>query len=142
MTDTSEQPETKPAENTAANTPAAKTETEPAAGLISIDQFMDVNLRVAEILEVEAIPKSKKLIKLQVTLGEELGNRQILAGVAPYFEDLQVLVGRKIVVVANLKPAKLMGQESQGMLLAAATEDGSTLNILDPGDIPVGSQVR
>jgi methionyl-tRNA synthetase len=125
---------------------AADTNTESEVqepdNLISIDQFMNVELRVAEILEVEAIPKSKKLVKLQVTLGETLGQRQILAGVAPYFEDLDTLRGRKIVVVANLKPAKLMGQESQGMLLAAATEDGSELCLVDPGTVPVGSQVR
>lgn len=111
-------------------------------GLISIDEFMQVKLRVAEILSVEAIPKSKKLVKLQVSLGEELGQRQILAGIAPYFEDLQTLVGRKIVVVANLKPAKLMGEESQGMLLAASTADGSSLNLLDPGAMPAGAEVR
>ena len=78
-----------------------KEEAKEPDNLISINQFMDVELRVAEILEVEAIPKSKKLVKLQVTLGEALGNRQILAGIAPYFEDLEALKGRKIVVVAN-----------------------------------------
>ena len=119
-----------------------KEEAKEPDNLISINQFMDVELRVAEILEVEAIPKSKKLVKLQVTLGEALGNRQILAGIAPYFEDLEALKGRKIVVVANLKPAKLMGHESQGMLLAAGTEDGAELCLIDPGTVPVGSQVR
>lgn len=125
---------------------AAPVEATPAIsdteGLISIDQFMQTKLRVAEILAVEAIPKSKKLVKLQVSLGEELGKRQILAGIAPYFEDLQSLVGKKIVVVANLKPAKLMGEESQGMLLAASTADGSSLNLLDPGAMPAGAEVR
>ena len=120
---------------------APQQESEPD-NLISFDQFMNVDLRVAEIIEVESIPKSKKLVKLQVSLGEALGQRQILAGISPYFDELDSLKGRKIVVVANLKPAKLMGQESQGMLLAAATEDGSELCLVDPGSVPVGSQVR
>lgn len=120
-------------------------DTKPKAPLteaIDIDQFMKVELRVARIEGAEAIPKSKKLLKLQVDLGEQLGKRQILSGIAQYFTP-ESLVGRKIVVVANLKPATLMGLESQGMLLASSTEDGTILTLIDPGDsIPIGSRVR
>ena len=109
---------------------------------IGIEQFAQVKLRVAQIEAVEKIEKSKKLLKLQVNLGAELGKRQILAGIAKFYQP-ESLVGRKIVVVANLKPAKLMGEESQGMLLAANNSDLTMINLLDPGqDIEVGSEVR
>ena len=109
--------------------------------LISFDDFMNVDLRVAQIHEAERIKKSKKLVKLQVSLGEELGRRQIVAGIAEHYEPEQ-LIGRKIVIVANLAPAKLMGETSEGMLLAASAE-GSGLELVSPGQgIPAGSQVR
>lgn len=117
--------------------------TEPAEekdNLISFDQFMDVDLRVAQIVEAEKIEKSNKLVKLQIALGEELGTRQSVAGIAKHY-PAEELVGRKIVVVANLKPAKLMGEESNGMLLAASDSEGN-LNLLSPGDaMPAGSKV-
>ena len=83
---------------------------------ISIDTFMNVELRTAKVIAAEAVPKSKKLIKLQVDLGTE--QRTILAGIAEAYQP-ESLVGRTIVIVANLKPAKLMGIESNGMVLAA-----------------------
>jgi len=115
----------------------------PAAEeLIDIDYFMKVKLRVAKVLSAEPVPKSKKLLKLQVDLGEKLGKRQILAGIAQFYSP-ETLIGKKIVVVANLKPAKLMGEESQGMLLAASTDDMSILTVLQPTvDISEGSTVR
>jgi methionyl-tRNA synthetase len=93
----------------------------PADGKISIDDFMKVELRTAKVVSAEAVPKSKKLIKLQVDLGTE--QRTILAGIAEAYEP-ESLVGRTIVIVANLKPAKLMGIESNGMVLAGSPEGG------------------
>ncbi|MCA9471208.1 MAG: methionine--tRNA ligase [Nitrospirales bacterium] len=87
---------------------------------ISIEDFMKVQLKVAKILEAERVPKSNKLLKLQVDLGNE--RRQIVAGIGKTYEPEQ-LIGRTIVVVANLKPAKLMGVESQGMVLAAGDKE-------------------
>jgi methionyl-tRNA synthetase len=98
---------------------------EPAVAIaserISIDAFMNVELRTAKVLAAEAVPKSKKLIKLHVDLGTE--QRTILAGIAEAYQP-ESLVGKTIVIVANLKPAKLMGIESNGMVLAASPEGG------------------
>ena len=93
----------------------------PEPERISIDAFMNVELRTAKVLAAEAVPKSKKLIKLQVDLGTE--HRTILAGIAEAYQP-ESLVGKTIVIVANLKPAKLMGIESNGMVLAASPEGG------------------
>lgn len=95
--------------------------------IVSIDDVFKLDLRVAEILEAEEVPKSKKLIKLQVRVGEE--KRQILAGIKLHYSP-EELVGKKIVIVNNLKPAKLMGMESQGMLLAASNADKSELSLI------------
>jgi methionyl-tRNA synthetase len=108
--------------------------------LITIDDFMKVKLRTATILEAENVKKSKKLIKLKVDLGNE--TRQILAGIAEHYKP-EELVGRTIVVVANLQPAKLMGLESQGMLLAANTGDGKLAFVTpEKNGIPPGAEVR
>ncbi|RLB22671.1 MAG: methionine--tRNA ligase, partial [Deltaproteobacteria bacterium] len=89
------------------------------------------------ILEAEKIPKSKKLVKLTVDMGEQ---RTIVAGVAEHYRA-EDMVGKQVVVVANLEPAKLMGVESQGMLLAAEDENGVHLLVPDKKVIP-GSKVR
>jgi methionyl-tRNA synthetase len=110
---------------------------------IDIEHFAKVKLRVARIEAVEAIPKSKKLYKLQLDLGP-LGKRQILSGIAQFYTP-ESLIGRSIIVIANLKPATLMGHESQGMLLAASCGEGETakLAILAPSaEMPPGSEVR
>jgi methionyl-tRNA synthetase len=108
-------------------------------GRLSIDEFMKVELRVAKVLEAEAVPKSKKLLKLRVDVGTE--QRTIVAGIAEAYQPEQ-LVGRSIVIVANLKPAKLMGIESNGMVLAASVEGGApSLLAVDPS-MPPGSRVR
>ena len=121
-----------------AQTPAP----EVAQDFIDINDFMKVKLRVARIESAEPVPKSEKLLKLQVDLGPELGKRQILSGIAKFYPP-ESLVGRRIVVVANLKPAKMMGQESQGMLVAASSADMSSLVILDPGqEMEIGATVR
>jgi methionyl-tRNA synthetase len=106
---------------------------------LSIDDFMRVELRVAHVLEAEAVPKSKKLLKLRIDVGTE--QRTIVAGIAEAYQPDQ-LVGRKIVIVANLKPAKLMGIESNGMVLAASPEGGlPTLLAVDESIAP-GTRVR
>jgi methionyl-tRNA synthetase len=131
-----------PQSSAAIATAIANTDVAREEGLISIEDFIKVKLRVARIEAVEVVPKSKKLLKLNVDLGSQLGKRQILAGIAPYYQP-ESLVGEKIVVVANLKPAKLMGLESQGMLLAASTKDGTALALVRPDkDLPEGSEVR
>jgi methionyl-tRNA synthetase len=108
----------------------------------SIDDFMKIELRVGQIEGAERIPKSKKLIKLAVSLGETFGTRQILAGIALFYEP-EALIGRRVVVVANLKPATLMGLESRGMLLAGSSDDDSVLAIIEPdASLPLGARVR
>ncbi|GMT46539.1 MAG: methionine--tRNA ligase [bacterium] len=115
----------------------AKEEKREDTGLISINDFAKVELKVGKILEAERVKGSNKLIKLQVDTGEQ---RQIVAGIGKVYSPEQ-LVGKKIVVVANLKPAKLMGVESRGMLLAA--NDGEKLVLVTPeGDVGVGAGVR
>jgi methionyl-tRNA synthetase len=104
---------------------------------ITIDQFMNVDLRTAKVVAAEPVPKSKKLIKLQVDLGTE--QRTILAGIAEAYQP-ESLVGRTIVIVANLKPAKLMGIESNGMVLAASSETGQP--VLLTVDAEPGWRVR
>jgi len=106
--------------------------------LIDIDYFKKVDLRVARIVEAKRVEKSEKLVKLQLDLGE-LGKRQIVAGIAKYYTP-EELVGRLIVVVANLKPAKLMGIESRGMLLAAKISDKLTLLTVS-SDIEPGAKI-
>jgi methionyl-tRNA synthetase len=86
---------------------------------ITFEEFMKVDLRTGVVVAAEAVPKSKKLLKLQVDLGAE--TRQVVAGIAEHYAP-EVLVGKQVLVVANLKPAKLMGVESHGMLLAANDE--------------------
>ncbi len=106
-----------PSQPTAAEpaTPAS-----PAPAQITIDEFMKIQLKTARVLSAERVPKSEKLIKLQVSLGAE--QRQIVAGIGKKYEP-DALVGKTIVIVVNLKPAKLMGIESQGMVLAAGDTD-------------------
>ena len=126
---------------TPAGSPAPENQPVQTEELIDIEQFAKIKLRVAKIETAEALPKSKKLLKLQIDLGP-LGKRQILAGIAQWHTP-ESLIGKKIVVVANLKPATLMGQQSQGMLLAAQSPDGTTLAILQPDvELPEGSEVR
>ncbi len=93
--------------------------------LITIDQFFQTTLKIGTIVEAEEVPKSAKLLKLQIDLGEGR-NRQILAGIKEYY-SAQELVGTQACVVANLKPAKLMGMLSEGMLMAAKDENGLSL---------------
>ena len=124
-----------PAQSTAAAQAAPGT----TADRISIDDFMKVELRVAKVLAAERVPKSNRLIKMQVDLGAE--QRTVVAGIAEAYEP-DALVGRTVVVVFNLKPAKLMGVESNGMVLAASPEGGNpTLVTFDDPPAP-GTRVR
>ncbi|AZN40603.1 methionine--tRNA ligase [Paenibacillus albus] len=105
---------------------------------ISIDEFMKVELRVAQVLSAEPIPKADKLLKLQLDLGFE--QRQVVSGIAKFYTPEQ-LVGRKVICVVNLKPVKLRGEMSQGMILAASHGDQLTLATV-PEDMPNGAIVK
>jgi len=106
--------------------------------LIGIDEFAKVDLRVGEIKQAELVEKSKKLLKLKVDIGTE--ERQVVAGIAEHYKP-EELIGRKILLVANLKPAKLMGIESQGMVLAAGG-DGRLVVIGFDGEVKSGTKVK
>jgi methionyl-tRNA synthetase len=138
----------------AANAPAAALASSPvAAGLqapaapqapaepqhIAIDDFAKVELRVAQILVAERIPKADKLLRLEVDLGYE--KRQILAGIAQYYEP-EKLIGRKIIIVANLAPRKMRGLESNGMLLAASLEGGAPVLAGFLEEVPLGARLK
>jgi methionyl-tRNA synthetase len=105
---------------------------------IRIDDFSRVDLRVAEVLAAEAMPKSKKLLKLTISLGAE--SRTVLAGIAEHYAPAD-LIGRKVVVVANLQPATLMGVQSEGMVLAGE-RDGALALITPDRDLPPGARVK
>jgi methionyl-tRNA synthetase len=106
---------------------------------IVIDDFVKVDLRVAQILVAERVPKADKLLRLEVDLGYE--KRQILAGIAQYYEP-EKLIGRKIVIVANLAPRKMRGLESNGMLLAASLPDGAPVLAGFLEDVPLGARLK
>ena len=114
-------------------------ESKSAKSYISIDDFKKAELRVAKILSAERVKKSDKLVKLQVDLGSE--QRQVVAGIGKHYQP-EELVGKNIVVVANLQPAKLMGQESQGMLLAASDPEGNLVLVTVEKDIKPGAVVK
>ena len=102
---------------------------EEKKNIITIDELDKVELKVGQIKEVERVPKSKKLYKLQIDVGEKTP-RTIVSGIVPYYTE-EELLGKQVVVVTNLKPAKLCGIESNGMLLAAGEEDVVKLLVLD-----------
>ncbi len=122
-----------------ANKPKEEYKMQPIKEEITIDDFAKIDLRVVKVLACEPIKGAKKLLKLKVDLnGEE---RQVVSGIANYYKP-EELVGKYVVLVANLKPVKLRGELSQGMILAAATDDDSLLTLVNPGELPTGSQVR
>ena len=98
---------------------------------ITIDEFKKVILRVAKILSAENIKKSDKLIKLKIDLGSE--QRQVLAGIAKSYTP-EELIGKNVLIVSNLKPAKIFGQESQGMILSTETSEDGKLKIIEIND--------
>ncbi|MGB6742264.1 MAG: methionine--tRNA ligase subunit beta, partial [Terracidiphilus sp.] len=124
-----------PATANAAEAPATEGEKQH----IAIDDFAKVDLRVAQILVAERVPKADKLLRLEVDLGYE--KRQILAGIAQYYEP-EKLIGRKIVIVANLAPRKMRGLESNGMLLAASLEGGAPVLAGFLEEVPLGARLK
>ena len=125
-----------------ANKPAEKEpecEVEPLAEEITIDDFAKVELRVAKVISCEKVPKSDKLLCFQ--LDDGMGGRQVVSGIAKWYKP-EDLVGKKVIVVANLKPAKLRGVESNGMICSADMPDGSAKVIFPDDDVPVGSKIR
>lgn len=109
-----------------------------ATGLVDFATFMRVDLRTGTVTAAEWVPKSDKLLKLQVDCGD-LGTRTILAGIAQSY-TVEAIVGQSVVAVVNLPPRKMMGQESHGMLLAAKSADGKVLLVQCPG-VPNGSKL-
>jgi methionyl-tRNA synthetase len=135
-----------PAAAPAASVPATPAELAPPqvaqvgqVTQVTIDDFAKVELRVAQILVAERIPKADKLLRLEVDLGYE--KRQILAGIAQYYEP-EKLIGRKIVIVANLAPRKMRGLESNGMLLAASLPDGAPVLAGFLEEVPLGARLK
>jgi len=106
--------------------------------MIKYSDLEKIELKVAKILDAEKIEGSKKLIKLRVSLGEE--ERQIIAGIGKVYAP-ENLINKEIIVVANLEPRQLMGQESQGMLLAAHGENGDPVILTPEKETPPGSQI-
>ena len=121
----------------AAETAAAAREEHAGIARIGIDDFMNVELRTAQVLSCEKVPKAKKLLKLCLDLGYE--QRQVVSGIAKFYEP-EALIGKKLIVVANLRPATLCGIESNGMILASGEEQVRVVFLSD--DTPLGERVR
>lgn len=107
--------------------------------MISFEDFKKIELKTAKVIFAERVENSDKLIKLEVSLGEE--KRQIIAGIGKNYSPDE-LIGKTIIVVANLEPRSLMGLESQGMLLAASNESEGSVLLTTMGDISEGSEIR
>ena len=118
--------------------PAAESGQEASSGLITIEEFAKVDLRVAKVLEASRVEGADKLLKLRLDLGSE--TRQVVSGIAKHYEP-DALIGKYVILVANLKPVKLKGIESQGMILAASDDKELVLATID-GLIESGSKVR
>jgi methionyl-tRNA synthetase len=127
-----------PANPVAPAAPSAPAVQPVASSQITIDEFAKVQLRVGQILEAEKVEGSRKLIKLKVDIGTEV--RQVVAGIADAY-DPAGLINKKIILVANLKPAKLMGIESNGMVVAASA-DGKPVLATFAEDVPNGALLR
>ena len=146
MTNETEPAAVRPASEDGAAPAAGTGETPPAvagseAPRVSFDDFMKLQLRVATVVAAEAIPKSKKLLKVTLDVGAE--ERTIVAGIARVYAP-ETLIGRTVVIVANLETATLLGVESNGMILAATDLDGRPVLVTvdDPAAAPPGSRVR
>ena len=112
------------------------------SNLITIDDFAKVELRVAQIVVAERIPKADKLLRLEVDLGPSFPRRQILAGIAEHYTP-ESLIGRKVVIVANLAPRKMRGLESQGMVVAASVgPDGAPVLAGFLEDVELGARLK
>jgi len=113
----------------------------PAAadGKITIDDFAKIELRVGVVKVAERVPKADKLLRLEIDIGTEV--RQVLAGIAEAYAP-EALIGRKVVIVANLAPRKLRGLESNGMIVAASLEGGKPVLASFLEDVPVGARLK
>ncbi|MFZ0951634.1 MAG: methionine--tRNA ligase, partial [Candidatus Sulfotelmatobacter sp.] len=120
-------------------TAAVPTAAAPANDKISIDDFAKIELRVGLVKVAERVPKADKLLRLEVDIGTEV--RQVLAGIAEAYAP-EALIGRKVVIVANLAPRKLRGMESNGMIVAASLEDGKPVLAGFLEDVPVGARLK
>jgi methionyl-tRNA synthetase len=129
--------ELKPKDEALSASPQAATTAIDIKPQISIEEFAKVDLRVATIIDAEAVPKSNKLLKLKVDLGE---TRTLVAGIANSYRPDE-LIGKQVIIVANLKPAKLMGIMSHGMVLASSEEKGCSVATLDKKVTP-GTPLR
>lgn len=130
------------APTTAKPQPAASVPSDAAAannGKITIDDFAKVELRVGQIKVAERVPKSDKLLRLEIDIGTEV--RQVLAGIAEAYAP-ETLVGRKVVIVANLAPRKMRGLESNGMIVAASLEGGKPVLASFLEDVPIGARLK
>jgi methionyl-tRNA synthetase len=134
-----ENPEKKPEEKLESKS-ESKPEEKPAeqSSRISIDEFAKVHMRVGQVLEAEKIEGSRKLLKLRVDIGDEV--RQVVAGISEVYAP-EDLLNKKVVLVVNLKPAKLMGVESNGMIVAAS-DGGRPVLATFTEDVPNGSPLR
>jgi methionyl-tRNA synthetase len=122
--------------------PAATTSAAAGAndgGKITIDDFAKIELRVGVVKVAERVPKADKLLRLEIDIGTEV--RQVLAGIAEAYAP-ETLVGRKVVIVANLAPRKLRGLESNGMIVAASLEGGKPVLASFLEDVPVGARLK
>ena len=131
-----------PVQPSEARLPAAGTPQPAAAipdGKISIDDFAKIELRVAQVKTAERVKGADKLLRLEVDLGTEV--RQLVAGIAEAY-DPEALIGRKVVIVANLAPRKLRGLESNGMIVAASPEGGKPVLASFLEDVPVGTRLK
>jgi methionyl-tRNA synthetase len=123
-----------------ASTPAAKPAAAPADGKITIDDFLKVEMRVGQVKFAERVKGADKLLRLEVDIGTEI--RQVVAGIALAYEP-EKLIGRKVVIVANLAPRKLRGLESNGMIVAAsAGEEGLPVLASFLEDVPIGAKLK
>ncbi len=128
-----------PAAAAPAAAPATAAPAPAGSDRITIDDFMKVDLRVAKVLTAEKVPNSRKLVKMTIDAGTE--QRTLVAGIAEAYEPEQ-LVGRTVAIVFNLKPAKLMGIESNGMVLAASPEGGKPMLVGFDQEVPPGTRIR
>ncbi|NCS99196.1 methionine--tRNA ligase subunit beta [Candidatus Parcubacteria bacterium] len=117
-----------------------ETETEVKNTKISYDDFKKVKIKVGEILSAEKIEEADRLLKLKVKFGED--ERQIISGISEYYPDPQELVGKKVPFVTNLEPRKIMGYESNGMIMAALDRENSNFSLLEiDSKIPSGTDI-
>ena len=109
--------------------------------MISIDDYVKIEIRIGHVLKAEIIADADKLLRLEVDFGEEKP-RQIVSGIRAYYPEPEKLVGTKCAFLANLEPRVIRGLESQGMILAASTAEGAFSLLKVDGDIPAGTKIK